>query len=105
MDFIKTSLSRLQAATSQFVRPNSDLSDISVVKSQIELRRRALKEIEVIRSLLRPPTIMLRRASASPRAAKFVSTNVHVARARYSKAMDNRRAARLRAQTGLAQIH
>jgi hypothetical protein len=54
MDFIESSLCRLQQSVSGFVGPAAELSDVCAIKVQIELRQRALRDIEVIRWRLRP---------------------------------------------------
>lgn len=54
MDFIELPLSRLQNAVRLFVGPSGELSDADAITVQIELRRRALRDIEVIRCRLRP---------------------------------------------------
>lgn len=54
MDFIESPLCRLQNNVSRFVIPSAALRDIRTLKVQIELRRRALRDIEVIRCRLRP---------------------------------------------------
>jgi hypothetical protein len=54
MDLIGSSLWRLQDSVSRFVVPSAALRDVRVLKAQIELRRRALRDIEVIRCRLRP---------------------------------------------------
>lgn len=54
MDFVESSLSRLQESVRRFVVPSAALSDVTALKAQIELRQRALTDIEVIRCRLRP---------------------------------------------------
>lgn len=54
MDFIGSSLSRLREVIGRIESPSAETWDISVIKAQIELRQRALRDIEVIRSRLRP---------------------------------------------------
>jgi hypothetical protein len=54
MDLIGSSLYRLQDTVSRFVVPPAALRDVRTLKAQIELRRRALRDIEVIRCRLRP---------------------------------------------------
>lgn len=49
---IEYPLERLQNSISRFIGPSA-LSDIPALESQIELRRRALRDIEVIRFRLR----------------------------------------------------
>lgn len=50
---IEYPLERLQDSVRRFVVPSTALSDIQALRLQIELRRRALRDIEVIRSRLR----------------------------------------------------
>jgi hypothetical protein len=54
MDLIGDSLCRLQDSVSRFVGPSAALRNVRTLKVQIELRRRALRDIEVIRCRLRP---------------------------------------------------
>ena len=54
MDFIESPLCRLQDNISRFVIPSAVLRDIHTLKALIELRRRALRDIEVIRCRLKP---------------------------------------------------
>jgi hypothetical protein len=54
MDLIGSSLGRLQDSVSRFVVPPAALRDVRALKAQVELRRRALRDIEVIRCRLRP---------------------------------------------------
>jgi hypothetical protein len=54
MDLIESSLCRLQANVSRFVLPSAAMRNVPALKAQIELRRRALKDIEIIRCRLRP---------------------------------------------------
>jgi hypothetical protein len=54
MGFIESSLCRLQLSVGGFVVPSAALRDVRVLKAQIELRRRALRDMEVIRCRLRP---------------------------------------------------
>jgi hypothetical protein len=102
MGSIEILLDRVRAAIGQLVRSPSDLSDIDVLKSQIELRQRVLREIEAIHCRLKPLDL-LRRPPPEPRAPKFVSARVGRARNLYTS--DGRRAARVRAQTRLGQIN
>jgi hypothetical protein len=71
MDFVESSLRRLRNSVSRFVVPSAALPDIRSLKAQIELRRRALMDIEVIRFRLRPsarfPSKRLRRRLRSRR--------------------------------------
>lgn len=50
---IEYPLERLQNSISRFIGPSVVSSDLGVLKTQIELRRRALREIEIIESHLR----------------------------------------------------
>jgi hypothetical protein len=54
MDFVGSSLCRLQDSVNRFLVPSAALRDVGTLKAQIELRRRALRDIEVIRCRLRP---------------------------------------------------
>jgi branched-subunit amino acid aminotransferase/4-amino-4-deoxychorismate lyase len=54
MDFVESSLCRLQDSVNRFVVPSAALRDVRALKAQIELRGRALREIEVICCRLRP---------------------------------------------------
>ena len=54
MDFVESSLCRLQDSVDRFVVPSAALRDVRTLKAQIELRGRALREIEVICFRLRP---------------------------------------------------
>ena len=54
MDFIESSLCRLKENVRRFVVPSPALRDAPALKAQIELRQRALTDIEVIRWRLRP---------------------------------------------------
>jgi hypothetical protein len=54
MDFIGSSIRRLQDSVSRFVVPSAVLRDVRALEAQIELRRHALRDIEVIRCRLRP---------------------------------------------------
>lgn len=50
---IEYPLERLQDSISRFIVPAAALSDIQALRAQIELRRRALRDIEIIRYRLR----------------------------------------------------
>lgn len=52
MSFVEASLRRLQDNFSGFVAASTPLRDVNALKTQIELRRRALQDIAVIRSRL-----------------------------------------------------
>jgi hypothetical protein len=52
--WVESSLRRLKANVDHFVIPSVALRNIRVLEAQIEFRRQALKEIEVIRCQLRP---------------------------------------------------
>jgi hypothetical protein len=54
MDLIGSSLTRLRAAVDDFATPSNSACDLRVLKMQIDLRQRALAEIEIIRCRLRP---------------------------------------------------
>jgi hypothetical protein len=51
---IEYSLYHLQDCVNGFILPSTAVRDIRILRAQIELRRLALKEIEVIRCRLRP---------------------------------------------------
>lgn len=53
---IETSLMRLKESVNQFVVPTIALRNLHVLEAQIEFRREALREIEIIRGQLRPFT-------------------------------------------------
>jgi hypothetical protein len=50
---IEYALGRLQNSISQLIVPSAALSDVQALKVQIELRRRALRDIEIIQVRLR----------------------------------------------------
>lgn len=52
MRFVEASLRRLQNNVSGFLAPSTPLRDVNALKAQIELRRRALRDIELIRGRL-----------------------------------------------------
>lgn len=54
MLWIESSLRRLKHNVNHFVIPSVALRNIRVLEAQIEFRRQALREIEVIRCQLRP---------------------------------------------------
>jgi hypothetical protein len=54
MSSVEDSLCRLQDSLSSFVVPSAVLRNIGALRAQIELRRRALRDIELICSRLRP---------------------------------------------------
>jgi hypothetical protein len=54
MDFVESSFHRLHDSVSRFVVPSATLRDVRALEAQIELRRRVLRDIEVIRCRLRP---------------------------------------------------
>jgi hypothetical protein len=54
MDFIESSLFRLQENVRRFVVPPAAFSDVPALKAQIKLRQMALTDIEIIRRRLRP---------------------------------------------------
>lgn len=54
MDFIGSCLSRLHEVIGRLEAPSTETWSVSAIKAQIELRQRALRDIEVIRSRLRP---------------------------------------------------
>jgi hypothetical protein len=54
MFWIESSLGRLRDSVNHFVVPSVALRNIRMLEAQIEFRRQALREIEVIRCQLRP---------------------------------------------------
>jgi hypothetical protein len=54
MLWIEPSLSRLKESVEHFVIPSIARRNVRVLEAQIEFRRQALREIEVIRCQLRP---------------------------------------------------
>ena len=54
MVWIESSLRRLKDRVNHFVIPAIALRNVRVLEAQIEFRRQALREIEVIRCQLRP---------------------------------------------------
>ena len=54
MDSIEVSINRLHDNVSRFIGPSTALQDIELLKAQIELRRLALRDIEIIHFRLRP---------------------------------------------------
>jgi hypothetical protein len=54
MGLIESSLCHLRLSVGGFVVPSAAMRDVDALKAQIELRRRALRDIEVIRSRLKP---------------------------------------------------
>jgi hypothetical protein len=54
MLWIESSLSRLKDSVEHFVIPSIARRNVRVLEAQIEFRRQALREIEVIRCQLRP---------------------------------------------------
>jgi hypothetical protein len=94
-------LDRVRATIGQFVHLPADLSDIGVLKSQIEMRQRALKEIDTIRRRLKAFDL-LRGQAPQPRLPKSASARVGRAGNLYTR--DGRRAARLRGQASLGQV-
>jgi hypothetical protein len=53
MVLVEHPLGRLQGSMGQFIVPSAAARDVRVLRAQIELRRHALKDIEIIRSRLR----------------------------------------------------
>jgi hypothetical protein len=62
MFWVESSLRRLKDNVDHFVIPSIALRNVSMLEAQIEFRRQALREIEVIRCHLRP---FMRRESKS----------------------------------------
>ena len=53
MSFVESTLCRLQPCFGEFIEPSTMPWDVDALKAQIELRKRALAEIELIRRRLR----------------------------------------------------
>jgi hypothetical protein len=53
MSFVESPLCRLQLSLSEFIDPSATPWDICALQAQIELRQRALTDIELIRRRLR----------------------------------------------------
>lgn len=70
MDFIESSLCRLQ----KYV-PSAALWDVPSLKAQIELRQRALTDIEIIRRQLRP-FMRLRKPAAIPQEPRTAGASI-----------------------------
>jgi len=49
---IEYALGRLRISVGRFVVPSPELSDVQALKNQIELRRRALRDLEIIHAHL-----------------------------------------------------
>jgi hypothetical protein len=79
MYLVGSPLCRLQDSVNRFVVPSAALRDIRLLEAQIELRRRALRDIEVIRCRLRPflrcKTKRLRRRLRNRRAGRSSLAN------------------------------
>lgn len=75
---IEYPLERLQDSISRFIVPSAAFSDVQALKAQIELRRRVLRDIEVIRRRLRlwddrtPIGMPRRRKGALARQTSFL---------------------------------
>jgi hypothetical protein len=54
MLWIESSLSRLKDSVEHFLLPSTVRRNVRVLEAQIEFRRQALREIDVIRCQLRP---------------------------------------------------
>ena len=54
MSLIESSLCHLRLSVGGFVVPSAAVRDVDALQAQIELRRRALRDIEIIRCRLRP---------------------------------------------------
>lgn len=93
-------LGRVRARIGQFIQLPADLSDIGVLKAQIELRQRVLEEIDLIRCRLKASDLLGGQVP-QPRLPKSASARADRARSLYTR--DGRRA-RLRAQTSLGQV-
>jgi hypothetical protein len=78
MDFIESSLCRLKENVSRFVVPSTALWDLPVLKAQIELRQKALIDMEIIRRRLHCEDPRRSRTSSERRRAR--SRTGHVRR-------------------------
>jgi hypothetical protein len=67
MDLISPFLYRLHDSVGRFVGPSAAFQDIPTIKAQIELRQLVLKDIEAIRSRLRPFVVREKRESSRRR--------------------------------------
>jgi hypothetical protein len=54
MDFIESSVCRLQENVRRFIVPSAEVCDAPTLRAQIALRQNALTDIEIIRCRLRP---------------------------------------------------
>jgi hypothetical protein len=71
MSPVEASLRRLQNSFSDFVAPATPFRDVDAIKAQIELRRRALRDIELIR--IRLGTFIGRKKKAPNRRLRRVA--------------------------------
>lgn len=73
-------LERLQSSISRFIVPSAAFPDAQAMKAQIELRRRALRDIEIISTRLRlskgPTTKSVPRRKKGRRAGHPYTTRV-----------------------------
>jgi hypothetical protein len=70
MSFVESPLCRLQLSLSEFIDPSATPWDISALQAQIELRQRALTDIELIRRRLRLVMSCEKPRLPSPRSQK-----------------------------------
>jgi hypothetical protein len=101
MGSIEILLDRVRVTIGQFVRLPEDLSDIGVLKSQIEMRQRVLEEIDIIRRRLKAFDLLRGQA---PQSRVPKSASARAGRARNLCTRDGRRAARLRGQASLGHV-
>jgi hypothetical protein len=78
MSFVESPLCRLQLCFSKFIDPSATLWDVAALRAQIELRRRALIEIELIRRRLRPFMACEKKGLAGPRPRKRRASRSHL---------------------------
>jgi hypothetical protein len=70
MSFVEYPLCRLQLSMSEFIDPSATPWEVDTLQAQIELRQRALTDIEVIRRRLRLFMSCEKPKLPSPRSAK-----------------------------------
>lgn len=72
MDIVDYPLRRIESSISRFIVPSAALTDVWALREQIELRRRALSDIEAIRVQLQltEGRIKLRTIRSFPRRRK-----------------------------------
>jgi hypothetical protein len=76
MGLIESSLCHLRLSVGGFVVPSAAMRDVDALKAQIELRRRALREIEIIRCRLRPLCVARKKCCAAGSTARTSADHV-----------------------------